>query len=111
VRALRSSVRLHEISAAICLLMSLAAMGSHLPAVLRCVLVSSFVSADVYARLRADARARRETRQTVRRSLTVRLLGRGRPPVAAPYLGGSPSSSMFRQTPVKGRAGHSGDAH
>jgi hypothetical protein len=35
------------------------------------VLVSALVSGRVYARLRADARARREMRQTVRRSQTV----------------------------------------
>lgn len=43
----------------------------HLPPRLRCVLVSAFVSGRAYARLRADARARREMRQTMRRSQTV----------------------------------------
>ena len=37
----------------------------------RSVLVSSFVSSAVYARLRADARAKGETRRSVRRSLIV----------------------------------------
>lgn len=55
VRALRSPVRLHEISAAIRWLMFLE-MGRHLPAALRFVTVSAFVSAGLYARLRADAR-------------------------------------------------------
>ena len=42
-----------------------------LPPQLRSVLVSAFVSRPAYARLRADARVRRETRQTVRRALIV----------------------------------------
>lgn len=50
-------------------------------------------------------------RQTVRRSLTVRLLGGGRPPVATADLNGSPSSGMLSQTPVNGRTGHSSNAH
>ena len=94
-----------------CSLTSLAHRGQLPCRRARAVLVSSFVSAGVYARLRADARARRETRQTVRRSLTVRLLGGGRPPATTADLNGASSSGMLGQTPVNGRASHSGNAH
>src|SRR5438067_2387092 len=62
-------------------------------------------------RVYVQTRARREMRPTVRRSLTVRLLGGGRPPSATADLNGSSSSGMLSQTPVNGRASHSGDAH
>jgi hypothetical protein len=103
-------VRLHEISAAIRLFMFLAAMG-HLPIVLRSVIVSPFVSAAVFGRLRADARARRETRQTVRRSLTVRLLGGDRTPPATADLLRSARPGVLGQAAVQGRAAHFRHAH
>ena len=80
VRALLSTVRLHRDLRRYAPVDVLACDVPHLPLPLRSVLVSAFVSAGMYARLRADARARRETRQAVRRSLTVRLLGGGRAP-------------------------------
>jgi hypothetical protein len=55
VRALRSEVRAHEISAAIRALMFLVTWH-HLRLLVRDGFVSAFVSSAVYARLRADTR-------------------------------------------------------
>jgi hypothetical protein len=47
---------------------------------LRSVIVSAFVSAYEFLRLRADTRVRQQMRQFVRRLLTVMLLGGDRAP-------------------------------
>ena len=73
----------------------LACYAIHLPLRLRSVLVSAFVSAGMFARLSADAHARRETRQAVRRSLIVMLLGGGRAPTAAADLNRAASLGML----------------
>ena len=70
VRALRSYVRLQEISAAMRRLMSLA-MADHLPSATARGLVSRLVSSSASARLRADARAGGETRRAARRGFMV----------------------------------------
>jgi hypothetical protein len=73
----------------------LACYATHLPLRLRSVLISAFVSVGLYARLRADARARHETRQAVRRSLIVRLLAGGRAPVPTADLNRAADSGVL----------------
>ncbi len=89
----------------------------------RCVVVSAFVSGRVYVRLRADAHARGEMRQTVRRvqvvtkafppgmagSVTGRLLGRLGSPASTADLDGASGPGVIGQAPVQRRAAHGGD--
>jgi len=79
--------------------------------VLRSVIVSAFVSAGLYVRLRADTRVRHRLRQFVRQLLTVRLLGGDRTPVAPADLHRATCLGVLGQVAVQRRAAHAGDAH
>jgi hypothetical protein len=70
----------------------------------------SFVSSAAYARLRADARARRGTRRPVRRSLTVALLGGPGAPPSPADLHDVTAPGQLAQMPVNGRPGRPGSA-
>lgn len=78
---------------------------------LRGVIVSVFVSAVAFVRLRADTRVRQQMRQFVRQLLTVRLLGGDRAPAAPADLNRAARLGMLGQVAVQRRAAHPGDAH
>lgn len=104
VRALRSSVRLHEISAAIRLFMSLAAMGRHRLDVTICNYLSICLIVGVRAFTCRHARAGQSIRQFVRQLLTVRLLGGDRTLAAPANLDRAARLGVLGQVAVQRRA-------